>query len=523
MKQMTTISTNNKRIAKNTFALYFRQILVMLVSLYTVRIVLDTLGVEDYGLYTVVAGVVTMFSFLSGVMATASQRYFSFELGRGNLEQLKKIFNLTILIYALISILILLLSETIGLWFVSNKLVIPLGRESSAMWVYQFAVISFLFTIMTTPYMAMIIAREDMKIYAYMSIVDVSLRLGIVFLLRLISWDKLQLYGLLILAVTVITTSIYRTICLRKYKECKFSFFWDKKLFKEITSYSGWHLFGNIAYICKNQLINILLNQFFGPAIIAARGIATSVSQAITSFSQNFSTAIRPQIIKNYAANQKEAMLQLMFRGAKITYLLMYLFVLPLILEMSLILKLWLTTPPEYVVIFTQLVLLTALAESIAYPIMTAVQAIGKVKMYQLTIGIVSILLNLPVSWMILRMGAPPYSVAIVGLIATFILVIIRLFLLRRLMDYSIRSFIKIVLIPVCIISILSAILPVIVYYNLEQGIFRLCIVTILSIISIAVCSYFIGLNKEERQKTREVIVKYFHSKKKGLNFKKEV
>jgi O-antigen/teichoic acid export membrane protein len=480
----------------------------MLVSLYTVRVVLNTLGVEDYGIYNVVAGVVTMFGFLSGSMATASQRYFSFELGRGDFEQLKKVFSLSLLIYVLIGVVILLLGETIGLWFVSNKLVIPLERESAALWVYQFSIISFLFTVLTSPYMAMIIAHEDMNIYAYVSIVEALLKLGIVFILRAISWDKLFLYGILMLAVVVTITAIYRAICMKKYNVCKFSFYWNKNLFKEIAGYSGWNMFGASAGIFKNQIVNIMLNQFFNPVVVAARSIAAMVDSAAMSFSQNFSTAIRPQIIKSYAAEQKEAMFSLVFRGAKGTYLLMYLFVLPLVLEMPIVLTLWLKNPPEYAVLFTRLMLFDVLINSLSYPIMTAAHATGKIRLYQAVVGGI-LLLNVPIVWIFLLMGAPAYSAMIVAIVLTFIACIVRLLILKRLIDYSIRQFLRMVVTPICVISVVSAILPIIFCYILPQNMLRLCLVTGLSIISVCIYSYFIGLNGEEQQKVKSVIGKY--------------
>ena len=500
--------SNTVRIAKNTLMLYFRQILIMLVSLYTVRVVLETLGAEDYGIYNVVAGVVTMFGFLSGSLASASQRYFSFELGRGDLEQLKKVFSLSLLIYVLIGILVLLLAETIGLWFVNNKLIIPLERKIPALWVYQFSIIFFLFTILTSPYMAMIIAHEDMKIYAYVSIVEVTLKLAIVFVLRFTVWDKLALYGLLILFVAVINTTIYRIICMRKYRECSFLFYWNKDLFKEIVSYSGWNMFGATAGIFKNQIVNILLNQFFNPVIVAARVIATQVDNAAMSFSQNFSTAIRPQIIKSYAAGGNEMTLSLMFRGSKGTYLLMYLFALPLALEMPTVLGLWLRNPPEYAVLFTRLMLVDVLVTSVSYPIMTAAQATGKIIMYQSVVGGI-LLLNVPFSWIALQMGFPAYSVLIIAIGIALIATIARLLILKKLIDYSIRRFFEIVLLPVFVISIVSAILPVIICYFLEQNLLRLLIVTCVSVISVVVFSYYIGLNREERQKVKEVIAGY--------------
>jgi len=485
----------------------------MLVSLYTVRVVLETLGAEDYGIYNVVAGVVTMFGFLSSSMATASQRYFSFELGRGDHEQLKKVFNLSFLIYVLIGVLILLLAETIGLWFVNNKLIIPPERKSAALWVYQFSIVSFLFTILTSPYMAMIIAHEEMNVYAYVSIVEVVLKLGVVFVLRIIAWDKLTLYGLLMLTVAIINTTIYRIVCMKKYRECKFSFYWNKDLFKEIASYSGWSMFGASVGIFKNQIVNILLNQFFNPVVVAARSISTQVDHAVMSFSQNFGTAMRPQIIKNYAAGEKEKMLSLTFRGSKGTYLLMYLFALPLMLEMPIVLSLWLKNPPEYSILFTRLILVDAIISSLSYPINAAAHATGKIKTYQSVVGGI-LLLNAPFSWIALQMGFPAYSVLVVAIGIAIIATIARLLILKRLVDYSLKQFFKLVLMPVFVISIVSAVLPVMVYYFFVQSILRLFLVTGVSVISISVISYCIGLNREERLWLKEVIVRYISATK---------
>jgi O-antigen/teichoic acid export membrane protein len=496
------------RIAKNTLMLYFRQVLIMLVSLYTVRVVLETLGVEDYGIYHVVAGIVTMFGFISNSMASASQRYFSYELGRGDYDQLKKIFSLTLLIYIFIAVLILLLAETIGLWFTNNKLVIPVERKVAALWVYQFSIISFLFTIMTSPYMAMIIAHENMNIYAYVSIIEVLLKLGMVFVLRFISWDKLILYGILMLAVVIINTAIYRTICIRKYKECTFSFYWNKILFKEIVSYSGWNMFGASTNILKIQGVNILLNQFFSPIVVAARSIATTVDNAAMSFSNNFNTAIRPQIIKSYAVGEKERMLLLMFRGSKGSYLLMYLFALPLVLEMPIVLDLWLKNLPEHAVLFTRLILFDALINSISFPLMATAQATGKIKLYQSVVGGI-LLLNVPVSWIILLLGAPPYSVLIIAIGLTIIAGTTRLLILKRLIDYSIKQFLKVVMVPIFFISLTSAILPIVSCYILVQNIARLFIVIVLSIISTGFFSYLIGFNTNERKMIKNSVNKY--------------
>lgn len=490
---------NTKRIAKNTLMLYFRQILIMVVSLYTVRVVLNTLGAEDYGIYNVVAGVVTMFSFLSNSMATASQRYFSFALGQNDSENLKKYFSMSFTIYCLIAFFVLVLAETVGLWFVTQKLVIPVDRQNAAFWIYQASVFSMIFTILTAPFMASIIAHEDMNIYAYVSIIEVVLKLGIVFLLPLFAIDKLIFYGLLMAGVVFINTAIYRTICVKKYVECKFSFFWEKSLFKELVSYTGWNMFGSAVGVFKNQIVNIILNQFFNPVVNAARGIAAQVNSAVNSFAQNFSTAVRPQIIKNYASGEKEKMLQLMFRSCKATFLLMFVFALPLILEMPYVLKLWLKNVPEYAVLFTILALLDALIDTISYPIMAAAQATGKIKLYQAVVGGV-LLINAPIAFVVLKLGAPAFSVFIVSISVTSLAFIVRLCILKKLINFSFWNFIWKVFIPIICCAGLAYIIPYFVRNMLDSSFIRLCVTIVVSVICVALSGYFVALSKVERQ-----------------------
>ena len=484
--------SSTKRIAKNTLMLYFRQILIMLVSLYTVRVVLNTLGAEDYGIYNVVAGVVTMFSFLSGAMATASQRYFAFEMGKGNEEGLQKIFSVTMTIYMLLALIIMLLAETVGLWFVNTKLVIPTARMMAARWIYQFAILSFMVTLLTTPYMASIIAHENMNVYAYVSIVEAALKLGIVFVLQALPYDKLIVYGGLLLIVACINTGLYRGYCKKHYSECRFRLVWDKIFFKEMVSYSGWNLFGAVAGVLKNQGINILLNIFFGPLVNAARGIASQVNGAVVSFSHNFSAAMQPQIIKNYASENYKETMQLVFRGCKGTFFLMYLFSLPLMIEMPYVLRLWLKEPPEMAVLFTRLALLDALIDSISYPIMTLAQATGKIKLYQGVVGGI-LLLNLPISYCALILGAPAYTVMVVAVIVTFVAFISRLFIVKFLTHFSVKSFFSKVVIPITVVALLASVFPVVVNQILNLGFIRLVFTTVVSSTSLALFFFFLG------------------------------
>jgi O-antigen/teichoic acid export membrane protein len=478
--------------------LYFRQILIMLVSLYTVKVVLNTLSVEDYGIYNVVAGVVAMFSFLSGSMASASQRYFAFEIGRKDFEQLERVFSLSLTIYVMIAMLVLVLAETAGLWFVANKLVIPAERKDTAIWVYQFAIISFLFTMFTTPYMASVIARENMSIYAYVSIVEVILRLLVVYILQVISVDKLKLYGFLMLAITVINTGIYRFICTKNYKECRFRLYWDYGLFKELTGYVGWNFFGAISSVVKDQGINILLNIYFGPIVNAARAIAMQVNSAILSFAHNFITAVRPQIVKSYAAGNQSQMLSLVFHATKATSFLLLFFILPLQLELSFVLQAWLKQIPEYVLAFTQIMLVNAVIDSISYPLMGASQATGQIAIYQIVVGGISIL-NLPIALIVLIIGFSAISVQIVGVGVSAVAFFVRIILLSRQLQFSIYQYLKNTVIPIVLTVIAGSIIPIVFVSLYPMGMKRFFITLFISIISLGLSIFFIGFSKYER------------------------
>lgn len=499
--------SSTKRIAKNTLMLYFRQILIMLVSLYTVRVVLNVLGTEDYGIYNVVAGVVTMFSILSGAMASATQRFFSFELGTGDKEKLEKIFSVTLLIYVALALLIILLAETVGLWFVCNKLVIPRERFTAAIWIYQFSILSFAVTMITAPYLSTVIAHECMDIYAYVSIIEVVLKLVIVFLLKIIPMDKLVIYGLLMFTVTFLNTAIYRLICKKKFNECKFHLQWDGKMIKEITSYVGWNLFGNAVSVFNNQIMNIVLNQCFGLVVNAARAISSQVNSAVNSFAQNFSTATKPQIIKTYAANQKEECHLLVFQSCKITFFLMWVLTLPLVSEMQFVLKVWLKNVPDYAVFFAQLTLIEALINSVSYPIMTLAQATGKIKLYQGVVGGI-LLCNLPFACILLKLGCNPYSVMYSQIIVAIIATIARLVICNHLSRFSVLDFSIKVLIPLVLVVISSSVLPYFICKKLTISIVRFFINGFVCVIGVCSSMWLLGLNKNEKALLAEIIRK---------------
>lgn len=489
---------NNKRIVKNTMMLYFRMLLTMGVSLFTVRVVLDTLGVVDYGLYNVVGGIVVMLSFLSGTMASASQRFFAFELGRNNLVQLKKTFSMTMTIYGIIAVVILVLAETVGLWFLNTQMTIPPERMEAASWVYQFSVFSFMMTMFTIPYNAAIIAHENMKVYAWVSIIEVSLKLAIVYVLVVFSYDKLKLYAVLMFAVTTIVTLIYRVYCIRQFEECRYSFYWNSSLFKEIASYSGWNLFGAFAGIFNNHGSNIVLNIFFGPLVNAARGIAFQVNSAINQFVQNFMTATKPQITKYYAAGEKQQMMNLTFQSSKFSFLLLFILSMPVLLETKFIFSIWLKEIPEYVVLFTRLIIITALVDSLSYSLMTVAQATGKIKRYQVTVGGVMIL-NLPISYVFFYFGYPPQTIFYLAIINSIICLFLRLRMLRTMVGISVIKFVTKVIFSIIIVSVVAYIIPFLVLIQFENGLLRFVFVGIIGLITSLNASYWLGLSRSEK------------------------
>lgn len=341
---------NNKRIAKNTFLLYIRMFFTMAVTLYTSRIILNVLGIEDFGIYNVVGGIITMFSFLNGAMSSSTQRYLTFELGKGEILQLRKVFQTSVNIHWLIALFILVLGETIGLWFLQEKMVIPSERLDAAFWVYQFSIITMMIMIISVPYNAAIIAHEKMSAFAYISVMEVLLKLGIVYLLYFTQLDKLKFYAALLCGMQLMVRIIYGLYCGRHFEETHYKWGWDGKLFREMLGFAGWNLWGGIAYVFFTQGLNIMLNVFFGPAVNAARGLAVQVQGAVAQFSLNFQMAINPQITKSYAKKDFTYMHSLIFRSSKFTFLLLTTLSLPLFIKADLILNIWLAVVPDYTV-----------------------------------------------------------------------------------------------------------------------------------------------------------------------------
>jgi len=492
-------SESNKRIAKNTGMLYFRMLITMAVSLYTSRIVLNTLGVTDYGIYNVVGGVITMFGFLNSSMASATQRFLSFELGRKDYIQLGRVFSMSVNIHFFIALIILVLGETIGLWFVNTQMTIPAERMTAANWVYQFSILAFMVNVVSVPYNAAIIAHERMNVYAWVSIIEVSLKLLIVFMLQWFGFDKLKFYAVLIFIVSSIIRIVYGIYCNKNFSESKYQLFWDKALFNTLLNYAGWNLWGNAAGALCGQGVNILLNIFFGPAINAARGIAYAVSGAVNGFVANFQLAMNPQIVKSYAVNDLKYMHQLIFQGAKYSFFLLFALSLPILLETEIILKLWLKIVPEYTVIFTQLVIINILIDSISGPLMTAAQASGKIKLYQGVVGGL-LLLILPLSYLFVKFGYPPQVTLYINIVVSIIALFTRLLILRTIVQLDSSGFLFKVLYKSIIVAIVALILPFSIDIILDESIAKLLLVTVVALISAIGSIYFIGLDRAERK-----------------------
>ena len=507
---MADTAQNNKRIAKNTLLLYARMLFMMAISLYTSRIVLNTLGVEDYGIYNVVGGVVAMFGFINGSMSSATQRYITFALGKENFERLQKVFSTTVQIHVLIAVIIVVLSETVGLWFMYEKMQIPTARMDAAFWVLQCSILSTAVMIVSVPYNADIIAHEKMSAFAYISILEAVLKLAIVYILLIGSFDKLILYAALLLAVQIIIRFCYTIYCNKHFKETIYKHVWDKTLFKEMTEFAGWSMFGNLSAVLFGQGLNMLLNVFFGPVVNAARAVAVQVQNAIQQFVGNFQMALNPQITKTYAKGEMNEMHKLMFRSARFSFYLLFFLSLPVLFETDFILTIWLKTVPENTVIFLRIMICTSLIYSLANPLIIANQATGRVKKYQAVCGSI-LLLILPVSYIVLKLGFPAYSVFIVHFVMESITQLARMIMLRPLIGIRIREYFKYVYTPVFTVILCSVILPFVVYTSMNDNILRFFTICIVCVISVCSVAYKIGLSKNERIFVRSKVAEFYH------------
>lgn len=490
--------SNNKRIAKNTMLLYVRMFFVMCIQLYTSRVVLKALGVEDYGIYNVVGGIVTMFAFLNAALNSSTQRYITYYLGKGNSDDLQEVFSNCMFIHAMLAVVIIVLSETIGLWFLYHKMVIPADRMDASFWVYQMSIVTTVILILSTPYNATIIAYERMSAFAYISIFEVILKLLTAFILLYSKWDNLILYAVLVVIAQMIIRMIYVHYCNRQFTITKIVYKYDKQLIKNMISFIGWNVWGGLSNVLYGQGLNILLNMFFGPVINAARGIAVQVQSVVQQFSHNLQTAINPQITKTYAIGELESMHDLVYRCSRYTFFLLLMISLPIFLEANLLLSIWLTVVPEWTVSFTRIILCIVMVDSIAAPLMTSSAATGNVKLYQTAIG-GTMLLIVPVSYLLLKIGYNPSIVFYVHLAFCIVTFFMRLIIVRPMIQLSIREYLRVAILPCFKSGVLAVTIPILLYLFLPSSTINGVIVLLSSIVFTLMAIYFLGITHNER------------------------
>ncbi len=498
---------NSGRMLKNTVILYARMALMMCISLYTSRVVLQTLGMEDYGIYNVVGGVVVMFGFLNDGMTVSTLRFLTFELGQGNRKRLNEIFVTSLHIHLIVSAVIVLLSETVGLWFMMEKLVIPAERMTAAQWCYQLSIFTAVVNIMSYPYNAAIIAHEKMSAFAYISLLDAILKLLLVYLLLVFSMDRLILYAVLFAAEKLLIRMVYNVYCTRHFEECHYRWIYNKALFRQMFSFAGWSMWGNLACIGFTQGLNMLLNVFFGPVVNAARAVAVQVQSAISQVASNFQMAINPQITKTHASGQADETHSLIFRSTRFTFCLLLIMCLPIMVEAPLLLELWLGEVPPYAVELLILLLMIMLVEQTTNPLATAVMATGNIKKYELVNGTLMMMI-VPISYCVLHYGGAPWTVYVVYLSIAIIASVVRFLITASLININIKEYLKKALSKCFLVLTLSSITPLafmlLAYSGIVVGLFTFGI----TLLSTCIVSYAIGLDTEERAMIRSKLSK---------------
>lgn len=474
-------------------------LVVMVVTFYTSRVILQVLGASDYGVYNVVGGIVTIMQFLNGALSASTSRFLTFELGKGDYPQLKKTFAASLNLHICVALLVLLMGETIGLWFLYEKLVIPDGRMTAAFWVLQFSIVTTMINFTQVPYNASLIAHENMSIYAYVGLYEAFSKLAIVYLIAISPIDRLIFYALLLMLNTAGIQMFYRIYTKKRYEECHFQLIGDKDLYKKLLGYSGWDLFGGLAVVCQQQGINIVLNLFFGPIVNAARAIATQVQSAVNMFVNNFLLAARPQVVKNYAEGYISEMFSLTFNSAKYAYLMMLALILPICFEIDFILGLWLgDNVPENTPIFVTIIMLTCLIETFHSASLMAYHAIGKIKLGNI-VGGTLMMLALPISYFVLKMGAPAYSAFIVILAVNSTQMFWGWIIIHRYEKYSYIKLIKEVYAPALCITVISIIAPILIHSFLEEGWIRFVVLISVTEIILGISTFYIAISKENR------------------------
>lgn len=493
--------------------LYFRMFLIMGIGLYTGRIILDTLGITDYGIYNVVGGIITMASFLHAAIIASTQRFISYELGRDNRQRLRLVFCSSVNIHMAIAAVILLIGESMGLWFINTHLNIPPERMTAANWVYQSSIFVLIFKVLSVPYNSAIIAHEKMSAFAYISIVEALLDLGAVFSLYIIASDKLIVYSILSVAVAFLIRMCYILYCRYHFEECKYAFVWDKHTVKEMFSFASWSILGNMGGSFKNQILNIILNLFYGTTANAARGVGLLVSSKVNAFSTNFTMALNPQITKQYAAGNYQVSKDLVYMGSRFSFFLLTVISMPFLLRPEYILDLWLIKVPEHAAVFLQLSLLSSLIYALSVCVTKAIQATGRVKWFQIGVFIIS-MGELPIAWLFLRYGFPPYTVMIPALFSNTIALFFRFWLIQRYIPiYKFRDYLTSVVARSILTFIISYGACLVLCRLFGNSFVQFLLLSALCIILTMSIIYVAGINQRERALVQNQISKRLFKK----------
>ena len=505
---MDTNVHRGTRIARNTLMLYVRMLVLMLVGLYTSRVVLEALGETDFGVYSVVGGVVAMFTIISGALNSAVQRFITFEMGKGEEARLNKVYSTAVNIQLALGVIVVLLAEPIGLWFISNEMTISPDRIPAAQWVLHFSLIAFVINLMSVPQMASITAHERMSAYARIGILDAMLRLATALFVAHSAGDRLVLYAAYMAVTVIIVRMAYVIYCRMNFEECRYRPVFDRKLTGEMFAFAGWNFVGVASGVLRDQGGNILVNLFTGPAVNAARGIAMQLNGAVQSFVTNFMTAVNPQITKSYAAGELGYMFSLVRKSSRMSFYLLVLLVLPLLLNTEAILALWLTEVPAHTVLFVRLLLIFSLSESLSNPMITAMLATGRIRNYQLVVGGIQ-LLNIPVSYIFLKMGAAPEVTAVVAIALSQVCLWARLVMLSRATGFPVGEFIKSVYVKsVFVVLPCAAVVPVLFEMVKPEAIWGILSSVAVCVLWAAAAVYVIGMNSEERDMVKGLLTK---------------
>lgn len=493
--------STNVRIVKNTFFLYIQMLLLILVQLYTVPIILKTLGVEDYGIYNVVGGIVTLFAFVSSSLASGSQRFFSFAIGKEDTKSLQTLFSSTLLIYLVIGLIVVIILEAIGLWFLNNKMTIPDSRLYAANWVFHLSIVTFFISVLTIPYNSAIIAHEKMSIYAYVSMFEGGLKLAAALSLKYVPYDYLVSYALFICSISVLVCTIYIVYCNKKFEECRgLNFEWDSSVGKSLVSYSGLNMIGSLALIGRNQGLNIVINLFYGPILNAAHSIAQQINGVLNHFINNVYLAARPQITKYYAQDNENEMWRLTFESGKWSFYLLTFLSVPAILELKQVLSLWLHgVVPEYTYEISLFLILTLLVETTTNQIIAVFQAQNRIKKYQI-FGSTILLFTVPISYFVLKVNSTyaiiPYVVSLCLSIGYIIAILI---IASKEVCLNVAYFLKNVLLRMILVFVISFAASFFISRLLPEEPIRIIYTILISVVIVFALVWVMGLNKKER------------------------